>query len=188
VKRLIVPALASLFAIALLGLLVYGVAHQSPSRSLDEDLAHGHPPRAPEATRPLPVLTGGSEGPHAGHSLAAYRGKVVILNFWASWCPPCHAEAPEMEQAQRELQRYGGTVLGVTYKDITYESLEFVHQYHLTYPNLRDFTGSFAQSYGTDQLPESFVINRSGRIVEISRGEVEKPFLQFAVRLAKSTA
>ena len=79
-------------------------------------------------------------------------------------------------------------MLGVTYKDITYESLKFVHEYHLTYPNLRDFTGSFAQSYGTDQLPESFVLDRSGRIVEISRGEVEKPFLQFAVRLAKSTA
>jgi cytochrome c biogenesis protein CcmG/thiol:disulfide interchange protein DsbE len=186
VKRLIVPILASIFGAALLGLLAYGVTHQAASRSLDEDLAHGHPPQAPEATRSLPVLTGGSDGPRTGRSLAAYRGEVVILNIWASWCAPCQAEAPELEQAQRELQRHDGTVLGVTFKDITSDSLAFVRQYHLTYPNLRDVTGSFAQAYGTDQIPESFVVDRSGRIVAISRGEVEKPFLEKAVRLAES--
>ncbi len=183
VKRLIVPTAATLLGAALLGLLAYGVAHQSPSRTLDEAVALRQWPGAPEATRSLPSLTGAG-----GSSLAAYGGRVVILNFWASWCEPCQAEAAALERAQRELQRHGGTVLGVTYLDATSDSLSFVRRYHLTYPNLRDVTGSFAHAYGTDQLPESFVIDRSGHIVAISRGEATAPFLERAVRLAQSSA
>ena len=182
-KRLIVPTAASLLGAALLGLLVYGVAHQSPSRTLDEAVAIRQWPRAPEATRLLPRLGGGGSS-----SLAAYRGEVVILNFWASWCPPCQEEAPMLERAQGELRRDGATVLGVTYNDVTTDSLGFVRRLHLTYPNLRDVTGSFVQAYGTDQLPESFVIDRAGRIVAISRGEVTEPFLEHAMRVAQSGA
>ncbi|HSZ69384.1 MAG TPA: TlpA disulfide reductase family protein [Solirubrobacteraceae bacterium] len=181
-KRLIVPTLATVFGAALLALLVYGVSHQAPSRTLDEAVRSGHYRAAPEAERSLPALTGGY-----GEPLAAYAGKVVLLNFWASWCAPCEQEAPLLERAQRELERHGATVLGVTYKDITSDSLEFVHRYHLTYPTLRDPTGDFAQAYGTDQLPESFVIDRSGKVVAISRGEVDEAFLQEAVKLAESS-
>jgi cytochrome c biogenesis protein CcmG, thiol:disulfide interchange protein DsbE len=182
VKRLIAPILASLLGAAFLGLLVYGVSHQSPSRTLDEAVLSGHQPQAPEATRTLPALTGTGSA-----ALASYRGKVVLLNFWASWCEPCQHEAPELERAQRELQRHGGTVLGVTYEDTTTDSLHFVHEYHLTYPNLRDATGSFVHSYGTDQLPESFLVNRAGRITKITRGEVTGPFLESAFKLAESS-
>ncbi len=181
-RRAIVPILVSLCGVALLGLLLYGVTHQSPSRSLDEAIAHGDPRRAPEATRRLPALDGGRGAP-----LAAYAGKVVLLNFWASWCVPCEAEAPMLEQAQRVLERHDGTVVGVTYKDVTSDSLAFVRRFHLTYPVVRDSTGSFAQGYGTDQLPESFVIDRAGRVVAISRGEVEPSFLEHAEQIAKST-
>jgi cytochrome c biogenesis protein CcmG/thiol:disulfide interchange protein DsbE len=180
VKRLIVPTVASLLGAALLGLLVYGVSHQAASRTIDEAVADGRLPRAPEAGRMLPALTGGGVG-----SLAGYGGKVVILNFWASWCEPCQVEAPELERAQHDLARHGGTVLGVAYEDATPDSLGFVRRFGLTYPNLRDATGSFAHAYGTDRLPESFVIDRSGRIAAVSRGEVGRPFLERAVRLAE---
>jgi cytochrome c biogenesis protein CcmG/thiol:disulfide interchange protein DsbE len=183
VKRLIVPALASIFGAALLGLLVYGVTHQAASRTLDEAVKSTRWPAAPEAKRSLPGLSGGR-----GATLASYGGKVVVLNFWASWCAPCEQEAPLLERAQSVLERHDATVLGVAFKDNTSDSLEFVRRYHLTYPSLRDASGSFAQSYGTDQLPESFVLDRSGKIVAISRGEVENRFLEKAIRLAESTS
>jgi cytochrome c biogenesis protein CcmG/thiol:disulfide interchange protein DsbE len=183
VRRLLGPAIASLLGAALLGLLIYGVTHQGPSRTLDQALADGQQPLAPEAGHALPKLTGGGNS-----SLASYRGHVVVLNFWASWCPGCQAEASELERLQRALQRHGGTVLGVTYEDITSDSLEFLRQYHITYPNLIDGSGDFGRSaYGTDQLPESFLIDPSGRITAISRHQVEKPFLEQALRLAEST-
>ena len=109
----------------------------------------------------------------AKRSLASLRGKVVVLNFWASWCEPCQVEAPLLERVQSSLRQHDGTVLGVTYLDASPDSQSFVRRYHLTYPNLRDNNGTFARSYGTDQLPESFIINRQGRIVAISRGEIE---------------
>jgi cytochrome c biogenesis protein CcmG, thiol:disulfide interchange protein DsbE len=182
VKRRALPILASLVGICVVALLIYGVSAQSPNRTLDELVARGQRPPAPDATRSLPVLGGSGRG-----SLASLRGKVVVLNFWASWCEPCQVEAPLLERAQSRLERHDATVLGVTYLDASPDSQSFVRRYHLTYPNLRDNDGSFAHSYGTDQLPESFIIDRYGRIVAISRGEIEQPFLDKALALAESS-
>ena len=92
-----------------------------------------------------------------------------------------------LDRMQRVLARHGGTVLGVTYLDASTDSLSFVKHYRVTYPNLRDTTGDFARAYGTNQLPETFVIDRSGHIVAISRGEVTEAFLHHAVSLAESS-
>jgi len=182
VRRRLLPIIVSILGACLIGLLIYGISHQSASRTLDEALAQGQHPLAPEAARTLPGLAG---APAA--SLASFAGKVVVLNFWASWCEPCQDEAPLLERAQSQLQRHDATVLGVTYLDASPDSESFVRQYHLTYPNLRDTDGDFAHSYGTDQLPESFVIDRHGHIVAISRGEIDQAFLNRAVALAESS-
>jgi cytochrome c biogenesis protein CcmG, thiol:disulfide interchange protein DsbE len=182
VRRRALPILASLAGACVVALLIYGVSAQSPNRTLDELVARGQYPLAPGATRSLPVLGG------AGHSsLASLKGKVVVLNFWASWCEPCQLEAPLLERAQSRLERHGGTVLGVTYQDASPDSESFVRRYHLTYPNLRDTTGDFAHSYGTRQVPESFIIDRQGRIVAISRGQIEQGFVNRALALAQSS-
>jgi len=189
VRRRIAPILVSLAGACLIGLLVYGVTAQSVNRTLDEAVAQGQRPAAPQATRRLPVLSGGTNaGATSSNSLTAYRGKVVVLNFWASWCVPCQTEAPLLERAQGRLAPHRGTVLGVTYLDASIDSQTFVREHHITYPNLRDTTGEFARAYGTDQLPESFVIDRSGSIVAISRGEIDQAFLNKAIGLAESSS
>jgi cytochrome c biogenesis protein CcmG/thiol:disulfide interchange protein DsbE len=177
-----VPILASLAGAALIALLLYGVSTQSANRTLDEQVARHVYPMAPDATRQLPVL-----GADTSRTLASLRGKVVVLNFWASWCEPCQTEAPLLEHAQGQLERHGATVLGVTYQDNAPDSEGFVRRYHLTYPVLRDVTSEFAGSYGTHQVPESFIINRQGRVVAISRGEIEQGFVNQALALANSS-
>jgi cytochrome c biogenesis protein CcmG/thiol:disulfide interchange protein DsbE len=176
------PMLAAFVGAALVGLLVYGLSAQSATRTLDEAVVGGQRPLAPSAQTELASLTGG------GHSsLSSYRGRVVVLNFWASWCEPCQSEAPRLERFQSKLLRHGSTVLGVTYLDASSDSRAFVRRFRLTYPNLRDTTGDFAHSYGTNQLPESFVIDRHGHVAAISRGEVDEAFLKRAVTLAQGS-
>ena len=80
-----------------------------------------------------------------------------------------------IERAQRGLAASGaGTVLGIDYKDLSANAEQFIAKYGLTYPNLRDIDGSFADAYGTIALPETFVLNRDLRVVAISRGEITK--------------
>ena len=95
-----------------------------------------------------------------------------MLNFWASWCGPCENEAPVLERAQRGWPAAGGTVLGVTYKDDAAASRDFVRKYKLTYPSLRDDRLDLAPKYGTTKLPETFVLDKAGHVVAMSRGEV----------------
>jgi cytochrome c biogenesis protein CcmG/thiol:disulfide interchange protein DsbE len=180
VRRRLLPILATLAGAGLVGLLVYGVTATSASRTLDEQIAEGHRPPAPDARTALPIIGG-----HGKSSLAALKGRVVVLNFWASWCEPCQVEAPLLERYSKTLARHGGNVLGVTYLDAAPDSRGFIARYHLGYLNLRDNDGDFAHSYGTDKLPETFVIDRSGKVVALSRGEIGEPFLKHAVALAE---
>jgi cytochrome c biogenesis protein CcmG/thiol:disulfide interchange protein DsbE len=180
-KRPAVPFAAILAVAALVFVLVYGVAAKSDDKTLDEAVKKNEAPTAPSRT--LPVL--GTDG--AQKALADYKGKVVVLNFWASWCTPCRTEAPELEKAQKQLQSSGtGTVLGIAYQDAPRDSEKFIKEFGLTYPSLRDVGGKLAKDYGTRALPETFVINPQGKVVALSRGTVNQQFLDDAI--AKATA
>src|ERR1700760_651835 len=150
-RRFVLPGIAVAAAIALLALLAFGVADQGTSTSIDASVARGDFPMAPKANAALPVL-----GSSKTESLANLRGKVVILNVFASWCDPCQAEAPILEQAQRSLAHKDATILGVTYLDNSRDSEQFVRRWHLTYPVIRDISGSFVKSFGTTGVPETF--------------------------------
>jgi cytochrome c biogenesis protein CcmG/thiol:disulfide interchange protein DsbE len=182
VKRSAVPIVVAVLAAALVGLLVYGVVARRDDTSLDSAVRKGQRPAAPGSAVALPELDGS-----ARRSLAQLRGKVVVLNFWASWCEPCQAEAPLLERAQKRLATEGGTVLGVTYKDDASASRDFVRQNKLTYPSLRDDKLDLAPKFGTTKLPETFVLDRKGRVVALSRGQVDQDFLMRAIDQARTS-
>src|SRR5215210_3168801 len=114
-----------LAAALLVGLLAYGVASRRADTSIDSALASGQRLRAPTARLPLLGRPGTS-------SLATYRGKVVVLNFWASWCKPCVEELPLLERTHRALAGKDALVLGANYQDVTDSALGFVHRFKLT--------------------------------------------------------
>jgi cytochrome c biogenesis protein CcmG/thiol:disulfide interchange protein DsbE len=156
---------------ALLALLVYGVASESDDTSIDEAVAAGERPAAPDGT--LEVL-----GEDGAEDLAEHRGEVIVLNFWASWCPPCVDELPLLEDVHRDIESSGGTVLGVNYKDIPEDAQRFERDYGVTYPSLRDPDGEFAERYGVKGIPETFLIDRNGDIAALERGPVDREWLE----------
>jgi cytochrome c biogenesis protein CcmG, thiol:disulfide interchange protein DsbE len=172
-RRLIIPAIAVAVAAGLLALLGFGVAHLGSDSSIDASVARGDYPAAPNSGLKLPFLgTPGTE------SLAQLKGKVVVLNVFASWCQPCLAEAPILEREQRQIAKDNATILGVTYQDNTSDSESFVHQQHITYPVIRDVSGNFARAFGITGVPETFVINRQGKIVALLRSQLDGTWLR----------
>lgn len=103
--------------------------------------------------------------------LASLRGKVVILNFWASWCAPCKQEAPTLARASKQ---YAGraVVLGVDVNDFAGDARRFAHKYGLSYPLVHDNHNVTSPKYGLTGLPETFFIDRRGRLVVHVPGEV----------------
>lgn len=172
-RRFLIPGVILAAAVAVLALLTFGVSNNPDSSSIDAQVAAGHFPRAPNSDETLPVL-----GASGRKSLAAFRGKVVVLNMFASWCDPCQTEAPILAAEQPILARHDATLVGVTYEDNPDASEQFAHRYHLTFPVLRDVNGDLASAYGVNGVPETFVINRSGRIQALRREPITKQWLQ----------
>jgi len=153
-----------LAVLAVVGLLVFGLVSKGSS-----GVALGEV--APAA--PLPRLGGGGDG-----SLAEYKGRWVLVNFWASWCEPCKEEAPALERFQRQHGGPGFTVLGIDSRDLTSDGLDFVRRYGLSYPQLRDGDGGAAHDFGTTGVPENFLVDPRGRVRLLVRGPIDEDYLQ----------
>jgi cytochrome c biogenesis protein CcmG/thiol:disulfide interchange protein DsbE len=158
-------ALAAFLAVlALVGLLGFGLLSKGSS-----GVALGDPAPA----QPLPRLVGGGEG-----SLADHRGSWVLVNFWASWCVPCREEAPALERLQRARGGSRFTVLGIDTRDLSGDGREFVREFGLTYPQLRDGDGAAGDAFGTTGVPENFLVDPRGKVRLVRRGPVTEEYLR----------
>jgi cytochrome c biogenesis protein CcmG, thiol:disulfide interchange protein DsbE len=104
--------------------------------------------------------------------LSAYHGKPVLINMWATWCPPCRAEMPSIEKFYEAYENRGLIVLGVdsTVQDDPTAIIPFVKEYNLTFPILLDINGEVSHLYELRSLPTSFFIDRHGTIKEVVIG------------------
>jgi cytochrome c biogenesis protein CcmG, thiol:disulfide interchange protein DsbE len=166
-----IPIAVLVTVVALLALLAYGLASNEPDRGVEQALGSGAREQAPEVR--LPLLDGDGDA-----SLADYRGKVVVLNFWASWCDPCKSESPLLQRWHARLSKQGGLVLGVDVQDIDGDARAFIDEFGLTYPMLRDGPGELRDEFGILGLPETFVVDRRGRIAAVVRGVVDDEFMR----------
>jgi cytochrome c biogenesis protein CcmG/thiol:disulfide interchange protein DsbE len=98
-------------------------------------------------------------------SLESLRGKAVVVNFWASWCEPCEDEAPLLERAWREHRDDGLVVVGVDFNDFRSDARRFAEENGMTYPLVHDRSGELEQAYDLKGVPETFFVDRQGRLV-----------------------
>lgn len=132
----------------------------------------------------LPALESGSV------TLRDYRRQIVLLNFWATWCPPCVEETPGLEKFAERMRSQGVTVIGVSVDQDVAALQKFVAQNHLSFPIARDPDQTVAARYGTFKFPETYILDRDGRVAEkvIGAANWQDPrLITFVQELARSS-
>ena len=160
---------------ALLGLLVWKVV-QNDRTNVASSFEKGH------QTKPVDFDLKRLEAP-GKLKLSSLRGKVVVVNFWASWCEPCKSEAPRFEEAHK---RYGDRVafVGVDTADYSSDAGRFLERYGVTYPNVRDPDRSVLGKYGGLPIPRTFVIAPNWQVSGYIFGEARAEELDSAIQEA----
>jgi cytochrome c biogenesis protein CcmG/thiol:disulfide interchange protein DsbE len=162
-------ALAVALVAGLLALLIWKVAQGSQNEA--------------KIGKPAPDFTLGRLDRPGSLQLSSLRGKVVVLNFWASWCQPCKLEAPDLAASAK---KWSGrvVVLGVDVNDPSGDARGFMRKYGITYPIVHDNKNVTSPKYGLTGLPETFFLDRRGRIVSHVISEIKAADLQRGVEEA----
>ena len=134
----------------LLGLLVWRLTHQS---------------KPPKIGGPAPAFSLRRLDTNGTLALASLRGKPVVLNFWASWCVPCKGEAKMLEDAWQRYRSQGVVFVGIDWHDVKSDARRFLDHHGVTYPTVLDGSGSITDRYGVVGVPETYFIDRRGRLV-----------------------
>jgi cytochrome c biogenesis protein CcmG, thiol:disulfide interchange protein DsbE len=183
---------AVLLFLALLG---FGVYRKAPDDTIDTSLSRAE--AAPAPGFELPVLQRGRVGARLKATLAAVvadgrvshaelRGVPVVLNFWASWCPPCREEAPRLERGWRAARGRGVLFIGLNMQDVTSDAREFMREFGISYLNVRDESDAVARDWGTTGIPETFFLGRDGKVVAHIVGAISPAQLRDGVAAALS--
>ncbi len=178
------PRLLALVTIALfVALLGYGLLTQAPDTDIDQALAESK--AVPGPSFELSVLQRGTLGPRLERALRApladgrvglgeLEGRPVVLNFWASWCPPCRTEAPVLEAAWRRAAPDGVLFVGLNMQDVTADARDFIGEFDISYLNIRDQSNEVATDWGLTGLPETFFLDKRARVVAHVIGAISK--------------
>lgn len=110
-------------------------------------------------------------------TLSQLRGQVVIVNFWASWCPPCREEAAYLERTWRKYEGKGVVFIGVDWVDTEKEALAYIKEFDITYLNGPDIGTRIAQAYRIQGVPETFFVDKTGRLRGVKIGPLSPPEL-----------
>ena len=110
-------------------------------------------------------------------SLADFEGKVVVLNFWASWCAECYLEAEMLEETWKAYADKDVVFIGVAYVDVEPKSKAYLEQFNVTYPNAPDLQSSISSKYEVTGVPETFIIDQNGEVSQIKIGPVDETYL-----------
>lgn len=158
----------TLFSVAVL---VAGLGWYLSNRGIPEG-----PPPLERRNEPLPALSGPAlEGPAL--SAADFRGHILVVNVWATWCDPCRREQPALQRLSEEYADRGVRFLGINFQDDEAKARRWVERFGVGYPSLQDPSGGFADDLGFIGLPDTYVVDSSGTIRfaifgETSRSEV----------------
>ena len=181
--RLVAQGVAIGLVVLLFVLLAWSLLHDEGG-NLAEAAGRGERPQAPDFTLERLDEAGDLQ-------LSSLRGKAVVLNVWASWCVPCKDEAPYLEEIWRENRGRGLVVLGLDAKDFRGDAKDFISRFDLTFPVVFDGPGDTLDGYGVTGFPETFVLDREGRVVKAFVGPVdgddERPELRAAIEEALTT-
>jgi cytochrome c biogenesis protein CcmG/thiol:disulfide interchange protein DsbE len=161
----------------LIGLLGWQIVQRGRGPHLNAEIESGRRPSAP-------ALELGRLRAEARLSLASLRGKIVVLNFWASWCQPCKDEAPLLEKTWQEKRKRGVVVLGVDAWDLRADGRSFAERYKLTYPLLFDGPGSTLGRWGVGGFPHTFFVGRDGRLSATVKGPLTVEALDKGINAA----
>jgi cytochrome c biogenesis protein CcmG/thiol:disulfide interchange protein DsbE len=110
-------------------------------------------------------------------TLSELRGQVVVINFWASWCPPCREEAAYLEQTWRKYDGQGVVFIGVDYADTEKEALAYIDEFDITYLNGPDIGTRISQTYNIQGVPETFFVDKNGNLRGVHIGPLAPPQL-----------
>ena len=153
-RKFLAMAVFTVLVMAFFAVLAYGLANRSPVTGRSGVTRIGKP--APEFT--MDLLGGGET------RLVDYQGSPLVINFWASWCPPCRQESPAFERQWRRYQDQGIRFVGVNIQDSVGDAEAYIREFGLTFPNGRDQDGTITIDYGVIGLPVTFFVSSQGNV------------------------